>query len=260
LTNLQQLIYCDGFAERRCDGRKLVGMLKVIGAGLPRTGTTSMKVALERLGFGPCYHMFELMANPALVDRWLPVATGAAVDWGAVVDGYRSTQDWPASHFWRELADAHPRAKVVLTVRDPHAWYPSIRMLLTNAPTMGLEPGQQVPEWMRPSAVTIDRMRPVLAMVGRAYFGPGWNVGDDLTDEDLAVAAFERHAAAVRAGIPPERLLVFDVREGWEPLCGFLGVPVPEGEPFPRLNDAEWMRQAFEKVRTEGRFPSPFPS
>jgi len=100
-------------------------MLKVIGAGLPRTGTTSMKAALERLGFGPCYHMFEIFTNPDHADRWLPIASGAKVDWARVFDGYQSTQDWPASHFWRELAVAYPEAKVVLTIRDPHAWYPS---------------------------------------------------------------------------------------------------------------------------------------
>src|SRR5881409_1359905 len=101
--------------------------LTVIGAGMPRTGTTSTKAALERLGFGPCYHMFEIIKNPDHVDRWLPAATGQPLDWERVLRGYRATQDWPASHFWREQAAAYPEAKVVLTVRDPHSWFISFR-------------------------------------------------------------------------------------------------------------------------------------
>jgi hypothetical protein len=233
-------------------------MLRVIGAGLPRTGTTSMKAALERLGFGPCYHMFEVFTHPDHVDRWLPVVSEPVVDWDRVVEGYLSTQDWPASHFWRELADAYPEAKVVLTVRDPHAWYPSLRTLLTQGPAMPEMASQEVPAPMGAAAAAIERLRPLLNLIGRSHFGADWSVGDDLADEDLVVAAFHRHAAAVKESLPAQRLLVFDVRQGWEPLCSFLGVPAPADEPFPHLNDAQWVRQAFEQMRAHGQMPSPF--
>jgi hypothetical protein len=219
--------------------------MKVIGAGFPRTGTTSMKEALERLGFGPCYHMFEIFMNPDHVQRWLPVATGDA-DWGRVFEGYHSTQDWPASHFWRELADAYPEAKVILTVREPSPWYRSFKALMQ--PEEGAE---------RQPPPAIQQLRPVLEQIGQSHFGDAWRIGESMPDEEIAVQAFHRHVATVKESIAPQRLLVFDVREGWEPLCSFLGVEVPD-EPFPHLNDAEWIQRAMERLRAEGTMPSPF--
>jgi hypothetical protein len=214
-----------------------------------------MKAALDRLGFGPCHHMFEIMSHPEQVDRWLPLAIGSAVDWNGVLAGYRSTQDWPASHFYRELADAYPDAKVVLTVRDPHAWYPSLRTLLQRGAAMIADEQARATS---PVARTMSRLTPVLELVGRAYFGPEWTVAADLPDEDACVAVFDRHVAAVKAAIAPERLLVFDVREGWSPLCAFLDVPVPADEPFPHLNDTDWMRQAMTRMHEDGIAPTPF--
>jgi hypothetical protein len=171
-------------------------MLKVIGAGLARTGTTSMKAALERLGFGPCYHMFEILMHPDHVERWLPVAAGPSVDWNAVFAGYLSTQDWPASHFWRELADTYPDAKVVLTVRDPHAWYPSLRTLMLNGPAMFQDASPDMSPAMSPptgAGAAIEQLRPLLARISQAYFGSDWSLGADLPDEQRAVEAFHRH-------------------------------------------------------------------
>src|SRR5262245_31724096 len=175
--------------------------MKVIGAGFPRTGTASMKAALERLGFGPCYHMFEIFMDPGHVERWLPLASGEAVDWDRVLDGYHSTQDWPASHYWRELADANPAAKVILTVRDPHSWYLSFRSLML--PEDG--PDRQPPPG-------IMELRPLLRVIGRSYFGDAWRPGEAVPDEELAVQAFHRQVAAVKEYVSAQRLLVFDVR------------------------------------------------
>jgi hypothetical protein len=230
-------------------------MLQVIGAGLPRTGTSSTKAALERLGFGPCYHMFEIITHPGHVDRWLPAATGQPLDWGRVLAGYRATQDWPASHFWREQAAAFPEAKVILTVRDPHGWFVSFRWLIARRAALnhrGELPGQ--------AAGVMDGMRrltPVMDTIGRSMFGPDWHFGMDMTDEEAAVAAFHRHAAAVSEVLPADRLLVFDVREGWGPLCDFLGVEQPD-EPFPHLNDAQTMQRNIEQMMATGRIVSPF--
>jgi hypothetical protein len=230
-------------------------MLQVIGAGLPRTGTTSTRAALERLGFGPCYHMFEIITHPDHVDRWLPAATGQPLDWNRVLDGYRATQDWPASHFWREQAAAFPAAKVVLTVRDPHDWFVSFRRLIARRAAL-YQQGELPPE----VAAAMDgmlRLTPVLDALGRSMFGPDWHFGMDMTDEEGAVAAYHRHVAAVTQALPARRLLVFDVREGWRPLCDFLGVASPE-EPFPHLNDAQSMQRNFEQMRATGRLVSPF--
>lgn len=231
-------------------------MLDVIGAGFPRTGTSSMKAALERLGFGPCYHMFEILTDPAQVDRWLPVTSGEPVDWDRVFDGYRSAQDWPASHFWREQAAAYPDAKVILTVRDPHRWYVSMQGLIANGP------GRMLPPDLPGNAATVfesmARLRPVMDLIGRATFGDDWGFGNDLPDEDVAVEVFNRHVATVKESLPADRLLVFDVREGWEPLCRFLGVDVPDGEPFPHLNDSETMARMLNRLLTDGNITSPF--
>lgn len=231
-------------------------MLRVIGAGLPRTGTTSMKAALERLGYAPCYHMAEVMTHPDHVDRWLSVTSGGIstrAEWdGVFAGGYQAAQDWPASHYYRELAEAYPEAKVLLTVRDPHKWYLSIRMLMSGPSALGLSDGDEIPEPMRPIAERMQRLTPAMEAIGRQYFGQDWHYGDDLTDEDAVVAAYERHVATVRSSIPADRLLVFDVREGWEPLCAFLGVEAPEDEPFPHLNDGDSMRRTLEQIVTGG--------
>jgi hypothetical protein len=231
-------------------------MLSVIGAGLPRTGTSSVKAALEQLGFGPCYHMFEVFAHPDHVDRWLGVGSGADADWDRVFEGYRSTQDWPASYFWRELAEAYPEAKVVLTVREPRRWFESFRSLMLNGPArLASEAGGEAA--VHPVLNVTQRMRPMLEGMGQQTFGEEWRGGEDSLTEAVAVAAYERHVAAVREGLPADRLLVFDVREGWGPLCDFLGVD-PPAEPFPHLNDAESLKRMFERMAAGDPLSTPF--
>ncbi|MDP4511526.1 sulfotransferase family protein [Nonomuraea turcica] len=231
-------------------------MLKVIGAGFPRTGTSSMKAALERLGFGPCYHMFEILMNPSHVDKWLPVTTGVPIDWDQVLRGYQSTQDWPASHFWREQAEVYPDAKIILTVRDPHRWYASMQALIANGPGRKLPPS--LPD--RAAAVfgALARFGPVMDHIGQSVFGEGWRFSDGMPDEDLAVDAFHRHIAMVQESLPADRLLVFDVRDGWEPLCRFLDVEAPADEPFPHLNDAAGMQRQLDELISGGMIASPF--
>lgn len=230
-------------------------MIKVIGAGLPRTGTSSLKAALERLGFEPCYHMFELVTHPDHVDRWLPLASGAAVDWDRVLAGYQSTQDWPASHFWREQAEAYPDAKVVLSVRDPDRWYASFRTLMSRAALLN-RPPEEMPDAMRTVIGVMTRMQPVMDLIGRGI-AADWRYGEGVPNEKEAVEAFHRHTANVTETLPPDRLLVFDVRQGWGPLCDFLGVEPPADEPFPHLNDNESMEQAIRLVMAGGRIAPP---
>jgi hypothetical protein len=229
--------------------------MKVIGAGLPRTGTATLKAALDRLGLGPCYHMSEVMAHHEHADRWVQVKLGEPVDWDRVLDGYQSCVDWPASGFWRELAAAYPDAKVVLTVRDPHRWYASFSELLGEGSMASLT-SETVPEPARPLLATMERIRPLLDAIAKAALGSDFHAGTHF-DEDKTTAAFQRHTETVREEIPAERLLVFDVREGWEPLCDFLGV-TPPAEPFPHFNESAAFQEGMKRLMTEGRSPLPF--
>jgi Sulfotransferase domain len=191
-----------------------------------RTGTLSLKVALERLGFGPCYHMMEVIDHPDHLALW-EAATGG--DMGAlerVLDGYPATTDWPACTFWPALVAAHPEARVVLTVRDPDRWYDSVRSTIHRISrfAMGAPQGSAPPETRRMAAM-------VDALVWQGTFGGRFG------DRAHALEVFRRHNDDVRRGVPADRLLVYEVGQGWEPLCTFLGVSVPD-EPFPHLNDA----------------------
>ncbi|MEU6720301.1 sulfotransferase family protein [Nonomuraea sp. NPDC046802] len=231
-------------------------MLTVIGAGFPRTGTSSMKAALERLGFGPCHHNSDVGSDPDRARRWAPLANHDTVpDWEHVFEGFRSAVDWPASFFWRELAARYPEAKVVLTVRDPNAWFASMRTLITNGPTR-LKAENVVPE----AAGLMESMkttRPLLDRMIREGLGSDRPFGE-VPDEQETIVVFEQHTAMVKKSLPPERLLMFDVREGWEPLCRFLGVDIPAGEPFPHLNDSEAMQQSIDRLMRGENIGLPF--
>lgn len=211
--------------------------LEVIGAGLGRTGTMSLKLALEQLGFGPCFHMAEFFTSPkgeALKATWERVAYDATPpDWDQVFDGYRSTVDFPACAYWRALAGRYPEGKVILTVRDAERWYQSTQETIFK------------PDPDNPLAARTDPWgRMVYRIVNLDTFG------GDTRSRDHCLAVYERHNAAVKAAIPPERLLVYEVGEGWAPLCAFLGVPVPD-TPFPRENTTEKFKARVEARKAE---------
>ncbi|KAA5838101.1 sulfotransferase family protein [Saccharopolyspora hirsuta] len=218
-------------------------MVQIIGAGFGRTGTASLKAALERLGFGPCYHMFEVIAQPERVHDWTRALDGEVSDWDTVLGGFASTVDWPGCTFWRELADFYPDAKVLLTVRDPQKWYDSVHSTIYQF--VQEEPGDDD---------FSSKLRP---MVERMI----WNGTFDgrFDDREHAIEVFEEHNAAVQAAVPADRLLTYQVGEGWQRLCDFLGVPVPE-EDFPHVNDAASIRGLVDQISREGRIPSPFES
>lgn len=197
--------------------------MRVIGAGLGRTGTASLKIALERLLDGPCYHMSEVFERPGDVPIWHSAVRGEPVDWGTIFSGYEAAVDFPTAVFWEELADAYPDAYVLLSVRDADSWWRSARE--TILPTVTTPPD--------PDAS--DDRRAWHAMVGDLF---RTRFATDLSDETAVKAAFDRHLAAVRAGIDPERLVEWHPSRGWEPLCDTLGLPVP-GDPFPHTNTTE---------------------
>ncbi len=213
-------------------------MLKVIGAGVGRTGTTSLKAALDSLGFGPCHHFTELTSLPDRVPLWQRAARGETVDWEEVYDGYRSTVDWPGTGFWRELAARYPEAKVILTVRDPERWYDSqlANYQLINNYQAAPPP---MPEATRQAYASLTDL--VTTLVWDGLFS------GQITDKDHAIRAVAAHNDAVVREIFPGRLLVFDVNRGWKPLCDFLDVPVPD-EPFPHLNDRATHLATAEEV------------
>lgn len=196
--------------------------LKVVGAGFGRTGTLSLKTALETLGFGPCYHMMEVFPRPEHVAMWHRLAFENQIDWDALFAGFSAAVDWPAARWWREIAAHYPHAKVLLSVRDPEAWYKS--MIDTIYQPMKSPAPDDAPELLRLQNEMIRK-----SILGETF-------DNRFEDKAHALEVFRRHTQEVRDAIAPARLLVFDVREGWAPLCRFLDVPVPD-QPFPRLND-----------------------
>jgi len=206
--------------------------MKVIGAGLPRTGTLSQKVALEMLGFGPCYHMVNVLTDLPLARGWEAAMDGDA-DWDALFGEHESTVDWPGAFFYRELADAYPEAKVVLSARDPEAWEKSMVDTI-----WGLFHGHSVMANLSKAREIVDpEWRSYMRLMARMWAAQGIFAGPDFRPGQLA-EAIARYQEQVERHIPRERLLVWNVQEGWEPLCSFLEVDVPDAQ-FPRLNDSK---------------------
>ncbi|MDJ0940964.1 MAG: sulfotransferase [Woeseiaceae bacterium] len=194
--------------------------LEVIGVGFGRTGTVSIKLALERLGFAPCYHMQEVFENPAQLEAWQPAVAGEDVDWDALFDGFRACVDWPAVSFWQDVVDHFADAKVLLNVRPPELWLASFSRTVREL--IGAR-----------DRVSDPYIASVLEFASEII--ESGTFGDRMHDDEHVLAAFEAHSDAVRRHVAAERLLVFDVVDGWEPLCRFLDVPVPD-EAFPRTN------------------------
>ena len=208
--------------------------LKVIGAGFGRTGTLSLKIALERIGFGPCYHMMEVFPRPDHVARWHRLAFERSMDWDEIFRGFNATVDWPAARWWREIAAHFPDAKVLLSVRDPEAWYKSVNDTIYQPMKSPAPDG--APELVRLQS----------EMARKAILSETFD--NRFEDKAHTIEVFQKHNQAVRDAIDPARLLVFNVREGWGPLCRFLEAPIPD-EPFPRLNDTATFQGMMRMMR-----------
>jgi Sulfotransferase domain len=193
--------------------------LHVVGAGLGRTGTLSLKHALERLLGAPCYHMMEVFGRPGDIAVWQRALEGDEPDWQTFLSDYAATVDWPACAFWRELTDEFPDACVLLSVRDTDGWWDSADNTIFQVSK-------------RPLPADEPMFAAQMTMVHTLFdrrFTPNW------TDEAKAKAAYDAHNAEVRAAVPAARLVEWHPGDGWEPLCAALSVPVP-AEPFPHLN------------------------
>jgi len=217
--------------------------LRIIGAGFSRTGTTSLRAALDRLGYGPCLHGWDFSGHPKLIRAWLNAYRDPqSADWDALLAGYDVTLDFPMTALWRELTDAFPDAKVIVSVRgDADSWYDSM------AGSVFL-----IPLRMGPRLRRVSRR---LAIATSSWFPPYPGMYEEVVydgvfggklDRANAIDVYRRHTEQVQNSLPADRVLVWEPRQGWEPLCAFLGVPVPD-EPFPRLNDLAAWQDIFRK-------------
>ena len=187
--------------------------LEVVGSGLGRTGTKSLQTALNTLGVGPCHHMVEVFAHPESMALWIEAGAGRP-DWDAIFAGYRSVVDYPGAAYWGELAAHYPDAKVLHSVRDPDQWFESTQATI-----------------FAPNSLVATGQGPSSAFFG-SFVG---EMRDHLNDRAYMTDHFRRHTEAVKAAIRPERLLIYEVGQGWGPLCRFLGVPTPD-IPYPSEN------------------------
>lgn len=188
--------------------------LKVIGTGFGRTGTDSMREALDMLGFGPCHHMYEVMAHEEQKRLWRAFVKGTPTGWGELFDGYASCVDWPSAHYWPDLIKAYPEARVILTHRSPESWWASFEKTIVPGLRNSTDPASLG-----------------LALVRDQVFG------GKPDDRGNAIARYEANVKAVMETVPKDRLLVHELGDGWEPLCAHLRVPVPS-QPYPSRNAA----------------------
>ena len=228
----------------------------LVGAGLPRTGTLSTRKALQMLLNGRIYHMHETSKRPDHYPFWWKVMKGdggggervTAAEWRLCLEDYRGGVDYPISNHYQSILQAYPEARVLLTVRDPVRWYISVR----DSILPGVAAWRSWPvSWL---IRLIDTYENSLLVAAMARHPPAWSsTGLGMFDaveagEEAAVRFYADHVTEVKAHVPADRLLVWQVSEGWQPLCNFLGVPVPANQPFPNVNDTQQVRQSVRAL------------
>jgi hypothetical protein len=210
--------------------------IEVIGAGFGRTGTLSLKFALEKLSFDKCYHMMEVRNHPSHVELWRSAARGDFPDWPELFDGYQATVDWPSCNFWREQMEHYPDAKVILTLRDPESWYESVMNTIWNISKERKLVGKSADQETSSMAFEVI-----------------WDGIFDgrMDDKAYVIEKFESHNARVKKEVPKHKLLVFEASDGWRPLCDFLDRPLPNVE-YPKVNStAEFVSRWKEPAGKE---------
>ena len=208
--------------------------LKVIGAGFGRTGTLSLKYALEELGFNQCYHMMEVGKHADHRGIWRKAHAGEKIDWDALFAGYQATVDWPSCNLWREQLAHFPDAKVILSLRSPESWYESVMATIYATSKAGVR--SENPSSRYGSSWAFDLI---------------WNpiFHNRLDDKAHIISVFNRHNETIMNEVPADRLLVFEAKQGWKPLCEFLDVPVPVTD-YPRINTAAQFKEMWKKTDT----------
>jgi len=222
--------------------------IKIIGAGFPRTGTNSLKRSLEMLGFSKCYHMKELLTHPDQLPLWLELENTGSTDWDTLYNGFQGSVDFPCYPFYKEHLKRYPDAKVILTTRDVDSWYKSVKSTIWTAGPQNL--GQKL--MMLGRMLTNPRVKRVIMcikFVKRMFWAKQFN--GRFEDEAYAKEVFFKHIEEVKANVPADQLLVYDVRDGWGPLCEFLGVPAPT-EDLPHLNKRESFKTMLQDLIKTG--------
>lgn len=216
--------------------------LEVIGAGFGRTGTTSLQAALHQLGYAHCHHMRKVVRNPQQVDYFLAAANGEKMDWDKVFEGFDAAVDWPASKYYKELAEYYPEAKVILSVRDSEGWYKSTKNTIYRI-------ADSFPYWM---VVTIPHLKKTKSMM----IDTVWDGVFDgkFAEKDIAIKVYEENTEEVKRSIPKHRLLIHEAKEGWQPLCEFLNKPIPD-TPYPRTNEAKEIERVIRVFTFLGAAP-----
>ncbi len=209
--------------------------MQIIGAGFGRTGTMSLAAALEQLGFDPCYHMLEVLKHPSHIKTWQAAADGQKINWKQFLGRYKAGLDYPLAAFYKELIEVFTEAKVILTVRDPEHWYESTRETIYR--------GAAFPEWLTKILPPFRGMQHMLQST----------IWDKLFDgrfegRQYAIQVFNDHIENVKRAVAKEKLLIYNINEGWKPLCGFLNVPIPE-KPFPHINDRKTTQRMYLLAR-----------
>jgi Sulfotransferase domain len=207
--------------------------MKVIGAGLPRTATTTQAIAFEMLGFGPCYHMRNLIMDfEAGLTLWEAAARGEP-DWEAILDDAKSCCDWPTARCYKELSEYYPEAKVVLSVRDPEGWIRSMRDTI-----WAIYFGDSVTHRVCQARAVVDPLwrRFMQLMTTMTWSADTLGPPESTFDDQALAASMQRWNERVKSEVPADRLLVWEPRDGWGPLCDFLEVGAP-AEPLPNVND-----------------------
>lgn len=204
--------------------------LQIVGAGVGRTGTESLKLAFEQLLGGRCYHMLEVIQHPEAAHYWASAGRGEMPDWDEVFDDYVAAVDWPVAAYWPELSAAYPDAPVLLSTR------------------------RSAEEWYRSASNTIFAIDPTTMPGGpdpALFAGIFGRFTFDIGDPHAAMEAYERHNRDVRASIAPDRLIEWQPGDGWAPLCRALGLPEPS-EPFPHVNTTEMFRERLLDLSSGG--------
>ena len=219
--------------------------LKVIGAGFGRTGTLSLKIALERLGFDKCYHMMEIPSVPHHVEMWRAAAAGKAVNWETLFSGYQAAVDWPSCNFWQQQLKVFPDAKVILTRRDAEQWYDSVMQTIWLSSEQGRVDLADTEQHGAVESHTRDRIKMVYEVIWDGVFGMR------MENKQHVVNCFERHNQEVINSVPRGKLLIIEPGDGWAPLCDFLKVDVPETD-YPRINSKEDFQKRFLSTAEAG--------
>ncbi len=216
--------------------------LTVIGAGFGRTGTNSLKIALEILESQPCHHMREVFPSENQINWFHNKANGEFINWDEVFENFGSAVDWPSSAYYRELAEYYPESKVILSVRNPDKWYDSTKETIYFISTA-------VPKWI---LFFSSKKRRIYEMIQNTIWQGVFD--GKFEDRDYAIAVFNNHVKAVKSSIPEDRLLIHEAKDGWKPLCEFLGKPIPD-ESYPRVNEAKDFKKQIGKIKWLRRLP-----